>query len=228
MLILALRQPDYRRSAAETASFGRSGLPRILLLIGALVAASFLVEDAVQSWSALRLERGLGAPPWLSGLGPGLFAAAMTAGRLGTHLLGARFTEVRLVVGGGLLIAGGSVLLAFATVPWVALTGIGVVGAGASVLAPTLFSAVGRRSAPGRQGADLAAVSALGYVGFLAGPPLVGLVSGASSLPVALGLVGVFGLMLAIGGPLALREPTKRARLHVAAPPAGPSGIMGG
>ncbi|MEO6204451.1 MAG: MFS transporter, partial [Mycobacteriales bacterium] len=145
------------------------------------------------------------------GLGPGLFAAAMTVGRLGTHLLGARLSEVRLVMGGGVLIAAGSLLLALATVPWVALTGILIVGSGVSVLAPTLFSAVGRRSKPGRQGADLAAVSALGYVGFLAGPPIVGLISGASSLPFALGLLGLLGLGLTAAAPRVLRDPARLA-----------------
>jgi hypothetical protein len=67
-----------------------------------------------------------------------------------------------------------------------------------------LYSAVGEHAAPGRQGADLAAVSALGYAGFVAGPPLVGAISAATSLPVALGSLGGIGLALAITGPLLL------------------------
>ncbi|MCW2778534.1 MAG: transporter, partial [Frankiales bacterium] len=82
-----------------------------------------------------------------------------------------------------------------------------VAGAGASVLAPVLYTAVGQRAAPGRQGADLARVSALGYGGFVAGPPLVGVVSAGSSLPVALALLGAVGLLLALCGPLVLRTP---------------------
>jgi len=205
LLGVALREPTYRQADAPVAAPGRRGrLPRVLLLIGVLLAASFLVEDAVQSWSALRLEGGLGAPPWVGGLGPGLFAAAMTGGRLGTHALGARFTNVRLVVSSGGLIALGSLGLALATHAAAALVGIVIIGAGTSVLAPTLFSAVGSRSDAGRHGADLAAVSALGYLGFLAGPPLVGLVSGATSLPVALGLLGLLGVGLAAAAPRVL------------------------
>ncbi len=205
---LALLQPAYRKVPSHSDERVRGGLPRVLLLLGVLVAASFLIEDAVQSWSALRLERGLGAPPWLSALGPGLFAGAMTAGRLGAHVVGGRLPETRLVVGGGLLIAGGSVLLAVAPVVSAALLGVVLVGAGVSVLAPTLFSAVGARSAAGRQGADLAAVTALGYTGFVIGPPLVGLISGATSLPVALGLLGILGLLLAGAAPAVLRVPS--------------------
>ena len=89
--------------------------------------------------------------------------------------------------------------------------GLVLAGAGTSVLAPVLYSAVGARAAPGRQGADLARVSALGYVGFVAGPPLVGALSAAVSLPVALGSLSGIALALAVGGPLLLR-PSGRMR----------------
>lgn len=210
----AAAQPVYRQVASEPAASGRQPLPRILLAIGLLVAASFLVEDAMQSWSALHLERELGAPPWVGGLGPGIFAAAMTLGRLATHVLGARYRETVLVAGGGACVAFGAVLLAAAPSPTPGLVGLFVAGAGTSVLAPTLFSAVGARSQAGRQGADLATVSMLGYVGFLAGPPVVGLISGASSLPTALGLLGVIGLLLAVTGPAILRAPVRAAQLR--------------
>ncbi len=187
----------------------KSRLGPVLLMVGVLVASSFLIEDALQSWSALHLERGLGAPPWVSGLGPGLFAAAMTVGRLGIHVLGAGHRDELVVISGGCGVAAGSVLLAVAPTSAVALAGVVIAGLGTSVLAPTLFSAVGARSAPGREGAALGAVSTLGYVGFLIGPAVVGLVSGATSLPIALGLLGVLGLAVSMAGPVILRLPTR-------------------
>jgi MFS family permease len=200
-------QPSYRRPPREESPPPRSRLGVVLLCIGALVAASFLVEDALQSWSALQLERGLGAPPWVSGLGPGLFAAAMTAGRFGSHLLGEGHRETTVVRVGGFAVAAGAVVLAVAPTPFVALIGVALAGAGTSVLAPTLFSAVGSRSQEGRQGAALGAVSTLGYIGFLVGPPIVGLVSAATSLPVALGSLGLVGVAVARAGPRVLRLP---------------------
>jgi MFS family permease len=182
----------------------------VLLLIGVLVASSFLVEDALQSWSALHLERGLGAPPWVSGLGPGLFAAAMTLGRLGSHVLGDGHRDEVVIACGGVAVAGGSLLLAAAPSPVVGLIGLFVAGAGTSILAPTLFSAVGARSSPGREGAALGAVSTLGYAGFLVGPPVVGVISAATSLPIALGLLALVGVGLAVAGPLVLRRPYAR------------------
>lgn len=201
---LAARVPAHRAvgSATDDARRRVSGL---LLLIGALVAGAFLVEDGLQSWSALHLERGLGAGPAVSGLGLAVFAGAMGVGRLGGHVLGSRLAPARLLAGGGVLTAAGVALLVAAPSPLPAVAGLALAGAGTSVLAPVLYTAVGARAAAGRQGADLAVVSALGYGGFVAGPPLVGVVSAATDLPTALSLLGVVGVVLAVAGPLVLQ-----------------------
>jgi hypothetical protein len=62
------------------------------------------------------------------------------------------------------------------------------VGFGLANVVPAVF----RRAAevPGvPPGYGLAATTTLGYCGLLAGPPLVGFLAAASSLPIALGLV---------------------------------------
>lgn len=205
----ALTQPAYRRSsaAAAPASGGRRRLGTVLLVLGLLTGASFVVEDAAQSWSALHLERTLGAPPWVGGLGPGLFAGAMAAGRFGVQLFAKPAHDAVVVGAGGSALAAGVLLLALAPVVPLALIGAVVAGIGVSVLAPTFFSAVGARSAPGRQGADLALVTAVGYVGFVGGPPLVGVLSSLTTLPTALALLAVLAVAIAVVGPLVLRQP---------------------
>jgi hypothetical protein len=110
----------------------------------------------------------------------------------------------------GSLLTAGVLVVALAPSAGVALAGLVVAGAGTSVLAPVLYSAVGARAAPGRQGAALSKVTALGYVGFVAGPPLVGIVSAASSLPVALGALALLSTGIAVGGPLVLAKPGAR------------------
>lgn len=207
LLAAAAGQPEHRRPPVQEQRAAGVRLGPVLLLLGACIAGAFLLEDALTSWSALHLERGLGAPPRIGGLGPGLFAAAMMTGRFSAHALVRPGREVRVVGAGGALVAGAVVLLAFAPSPAVGLAALVLAGAGTSVLAPTLFSAVGARSAPGRQGADLAAVTALGYAGFVLGPPAVGLVSGLTSLPTALALLSVVALLLAVAAPLVLHRP---------------------
>jgi MFS family permease len=203
---VAVTQPPYRLATGEGESHGhRRRLPLVLIGIGLLTAGSFVCEDAIQSWSALHLERGLHATPAVSGLGPGLFAGAMAAGRLAGGPLSRRYREDRLIGVAAALLVVGVLVVATAPTATVALAGLVVAGAGTSVLAPVLYSAVGARAAPGRQGADLATVTALGYVGFVAGPPLVGALSAASSLPVALGSLAVVAAAIAVGGLLVLR-----------------------
>jgi MFS family permease len=207
--LAAWRQPSYRRTADQRPAPRASRMPApILLALGMLVAAAFLMEDALQSWSALHLERGLGASPGVSGLGPGLFAASMVVGRLASHVVSRPGHERTVIAAGGLAAGAGAVLLSLAPGPAVGLAALVLAGAGTSVLAPLLFSAIGARSSPGREGADLSTASGLGYVGFLAGPPLVGAVSASTSLPVALASLGLFGLLLAVAGPVVLRRPT--------------------
>ncbi len=203
LLLVAAGQPAYRQADEHEATGTRAGMSAVLLAIGLLSAGAFLCEDAIGSWSALHLERGLGASPAVGGLGPGLFAGAMAVGRLAGG-----FVHVRPDVLFGTAAAGlgaGALTVALAPTAGIALAGLVLAGAGTSVLAPVLYSAVGARAAPGRQGADLARVTTLGYAGFVAGPPLVGAVSAAVSLPVALGSLSGIALALAVGGPLLLR-----------------------
>lgn len=213
IVAIALTQPTYRRIDEPLApASGRRRIGSVLLLLGVLVGLSFLVEDAVQSWSALHLERTLDAPPWVGGLGPGLFAGAMAAGRFGIHAWARDVRDTLVVVSGAVTVAAGVLLLALAPTASLALIGMVVAGLGLSVLAPTLFSAVGARSAPGRSGADLAVASAVGYGGFVAGPPLIGLLSAATTLPTALALLAVLPLAIAAAAPLVLRQPTVASR----------------
>lgn len=187
-----------------------------LLALAALVSVSFLIEDGVQSWGALHLERTLGAPPSVSGLAPGLFAAAMAAGRFGAHVLAQPGREGRTVRIGAGAVTAGLLVLGLAGHPGPALAGVVLAGAGVSVLAPTLLSAVGARSAPGRQGSDLALVTTFGYAGFVVGPALVGVLAAGTSLPAALALLACLPAAVVVVGPLALRMP---ATAEVTTPP---------
>lgn len=205
VLAVALTQPSYRRAQADGRSRAGRRLPRLLVLVGLLTAGAFFVEDALQSWSALHLERGLEATPAVSGLGPGLYAGAMAVGRLAGGALSRRFTEGSLLAAFSSLLVLGIAVTVLAPSPLVALIGLSLAGAGTSVLAPVLYSAVGSRAPAGREGNDLAAVTALGYIGFVAGPPSVGALSAAWSLPSALGALGVVAMAIAVCGPLVLR-----------------------
>jgi MFS family permease len=149
-----------------------------LIAIGLVGAVAFIVEGGAESWSALFLERQLHTDPAVSGLGPGVFAAAMAAGRFSGQAAG-RFSDRMLLGGGAALAATGCITVAIAPAAALALAGFALAGAGISLNAPIVFGFAGRH----RDAATaVATVTTLGYVGLLVGPPLVGVVAQAASL----------------------------------------------
>jgi fucose permease len=81
--------------------------------------------------------------------------------------------------------------------PVAALAGFATLGLGLALVVPAAFSAAGRL--PGvHPGSAVAAVSAIGWVGFVAGPPVIGHVADAFTLPVAFGLVPILTAVIAL------------------------------
>jgi MFS family permease len=109
----------------------------------------------------------------------------------------ARVGPAATVRGGALLAAAAlSVALLASSAHW-ALPAFALTGAGFAVIVPIVFGAGGRvRSVP--SGAGVAMVSGSGYIGFLFGPPLIGLLAQWSSLRAALVLVVALSLLAAI------------------------------
>jgi MFS family permease len=172
-------------------------ISRRLLLLGSLCAVAFVVESGIENWSALFLENEHEASPSASGLGPGLFAAAMVAGRTLGHGLEARIGD-RVVLAAGALVAGSGLVLAAASpgIP-LALAGFVLGGGGISVAAPTLFGAAGRGASDADRGTAVASVTTVSYLGFLGGPPLIGAVSGALDLRAGMAMLAGIAVLLA-------------------------------
>jgi Major Facilitator Superfamily len=196
-----------RPTAAAPASPRRRARPgRGLLVVGGVLALAFLVENGLEVWSALFLERTFDSSPAVSGLGPGLFAASMATVRLLAQRIVRASVSARMVVA-GTCAAAGLVLAASAQHAAVALAGFVVAGGGLALSAPTLFGAAGRVGGEGGRGAAVSTVAILGYLGFLAGPPLIGAVAGATSLRGSFGFLAAVALIVAACAPV-LRRPT--------------------
>jgi MFS family permease len=193
-------------STDTSTSAAASGIASTILVLAALCAMALLVEDAIQNWSALHIERGLGASPAVGGAAPGVFAGAMFVGRLFGQRLGAVFSERALLSGGATLAAVGAAVLAVAPNPVVGLAGLAVAGAGISTVAPALFARAGRMTDPRGRAAAIARVTAIGYSGFVFGPALVGVVAQLTDLRTAIGVLAALALTMAIGGAYVLRD----------------------
>ncbi len=171
--------------------------PRSLLVLGAAAFFTLLAEGAAADWSAVYLSHSLGATAAVAALGYTGFSLAMATSRTVGDRLNTRLGPVSLARGGGLLAASGVALgLVSGSTP-VALVGFVAMGAGLGVVVPVLFRAAG--STPGvPAGVGVAAVSVIGWLGFLSGPAAIGLAAGAVGLRAALGLVVVATIALAL------------------------------
>lgn len=190
-------------AAVQTRATRRLAVQAIAVL-AVLCALAFLIEDAIQNWSALHLERGLGATPAIGGAAPGIFAGAMFLGRSSGQWLGSRFTDRTLLVCGALVAAAGLVIVAYAPTAPIGIAGLAMSGAGVALVAPALFARAGRMAGPSGRGAAIASLTVFGYLGFLVGPVVVGLVSQAAGLPTAIAVLAVLALLLAAIGAIAL------------------------
>src|SRR3984957_15902806 len=161
--------------------------------LGALALLAFsimLVEGAIADWSAIYLRTSVLTGPGLAALGYAVFSGAMAGGRLTGDYLTGKLGRGHLVCYGALLAAAGLVfVLLFGNAGW-ALVGFACAGAGLATIISNTFAAAGNieGSAPGP---SLGVVTTAGYVGFLAGPPLIGFVAQLSNIRAALWILVV-------------------------------------
>jgi len=189
-----LPKPPAARDASADHSFR---LPRgVLAVLGVLAALGLIAEGAIYDWSVLYMQQELGSPQQQAALAYASFSAAMAAARFGGDAMRARFSPAALLLGSGLLAAAAMTLVLLTDLPWLALIGFAGVGVGFANVVPILFGASAR--VPGVEPATgIAAVSAVAYLGFMAGPAVIGLLARATSLTAALYVVVVFAAALA-------------------------------
>lgn len=168
-----------------------------MLLLGAIAFASMLCEGAAADWSSVYVRDSLDGGREAAGLAFTAFALAMVVVRVFGNRLLARFAIHRLLP--ALALAASlafSVGLALGGVV-LAVIAFFTLGLGLGAVVPSAFSAAGRL--PGlHPGVAVAVVSSLGWVGFVCGPPLIGQLAAATSLPAALIVVPVLMIFIAL------------------------------
>jgi len=162
----APEQPEERSAWLE---------PRTLL-IGVVMLSVSLTEGSANDWITSAIVQSFNRPENTGIACLGVFLAAMTLMRtLGTRLIdrwgrvrSLRLCAVCAIVG----------LVAFGFSPWLWLTvvGAGIWGLGAALGFPVGISAAS--DDPLRAARRTAVVSTIGYVAFLGGPPLLGMLAG--------------------------------------------------
>jgi MFS family permease len=181
---------------------------RALLAVGVFAFCALLAEGSVSDWAAIYLDDEIGTGEALAASGLAAFSLTMGFGRLFGDQLVERLGPVALGRGGTTLSLAGMAVVLSASGPLLAVPGFAAMGLGLAALFPLALRAAATHGPAA--GPSVAAVSALGYLGLLTGPPVVGGLSELAGLRAALGLVVA---LLAIAALLAgsLRAPHKTA-----------------
>ena len=200
VLAAGLRLPsDLPEERPARAAQVRPWRRRGVWVFGVIALLAAVSEGAMADWTALFLRDETGTGDGVAALGYAGFALSMTLARLASERLLTRYGRARVLVCSGVLATAGVLLAVLVATPSAAILGFTLTGLG---LAPAFPVAVqgGAESVPGAGGRGVAAVSMLGYGGFLAGPPLIGLLAEAVSLRWALATVAVLSLLGAVVG----------------------------
>ena len=164
-----------------------------LLGLGAIAFCALICEGAMFDWSGVYFKKVIQADKNWVGAGYTAFMSTMALGRFGADWLAARLGPRRVIQLSGLLTASGlAIAVALPSLP-TALLGFLLVGFGTSSVVPLVYSAAGR-SKTMSAGMALASVSTIGFLGFLLGPPVIGLLAGATSLRVSFAFIAFMGL----------------------------------
>ena len=159
-----------------------SGLGLVPVIGGGMVFIAFLTENAAENWSALHIEQTLGGSPAHGAMGPALMALTMGVARLAGQSVIGRVSPGTLLTVGAAVSGAGALAVAAAVSPLMAYAGFIVMGIVSSVIAPTAFSLVGAKAAPGARARAVARATLLGYLGYFIGPPGFGFIAGSLGL----------------------------------------------
>ncbi|HWJ84695.1 MAG TPA: MFS transporter [Cellulomonas sp.] len=185
------------------------------------VVAYFAIDNGTQTWSTTYLKDTLGAASSVAPLGAAAYLGTTLASRLVGDTVVRRWGRVRVVRAASLVGAAGFAVVVLAPVPFVAIVGFAVAGAGLGLIAPLCFATAGVL-APDHADAVVARLNVFNYVGTLLGAVLLPVVGTATSFRVAFVLPVVLALVVfAIAGGFAGRpgaskgenDPTQRTEV---------------
>ncbi len=165
--------------------------------LGLLCFLALMIEGSVADWGALMLQERYAAATATAAMAFGFYQCGMAVSRFAGDWLRATYGAVPMVVYSAILTAVGTAAALYLPGLWTSLVAFTIAGIGVGNLAPVLFAGGGRLE-PDAPGRGIAAVTSLGYAGFLAGPPLIGMVADQVTLQHALMITVGAALIIAV------------------------------
>jgi hypothetical protein len=166
-----------------------------LLLPGVVVLSAFFIEGSMDVWSVIFLRETLGASALAGAAGFAAFALATAVGRAFAARVLFGFGYRRTILVSGILSMGAGLTAVLTSSPTVASAAFLVLGFAISAAAPAAFGLAGGEGG----GPAIAAVTTVGYTGFLVGPPILGWLAEAVSLRATLAAVAAAAVGILAG-----------------------------
>lgn len=186
-------KPSHQKKKAFT-------LPdKAFLSLGLIAFCSMMCQGAMFDWSGVYFKKVVQADREWIGAGYTAFMIAMTATRFITDWLTHHIGFKKIIIWCGIFTAIGLIIAVALPYVFTATLGLLLIGIGVSPTVPLVFSAAGK-SKELSPGVAIAAVSTLGFVGLLIGPPMIGFVAGATTLKISFVILSLFGATVSILG----------------------------
>jgi MFS family permease len=168
---------------------------KTLLKLAFICFASMACENIMYDWSGIYMDKAVHTSHSIAITGFIAFMSTLTFARFAGDKVVTRYGVKPLMQYSGILIITGFMLSVIFPYLVTAILGFAMVGIGTSCIVPLVYREAGK-SKTMINGLGIAAVSTVGYLGFLIVPPLVGFVAQASNLRWSFAIISTLGLVI--------------------------------
>jgi len=196
--ILALFMFPYslKNEAGEQKSGSGFAWPnKSLLTLGIIAFCCMACEGCMFDWSGIYFRDVVQAPHYLVPLGYTAFMATMATGRFVGDWFVTKVGVKNVMIASSCLIVVGLLTAILFPNLYSATVGFLLTGFGVSSIVPLAYGLAGR-SKTMSTGMAIAAVSTVGYFGFLFGPPVIGYIAKAANLRWSFALIALLGSLI--------------------------------
>jgi MFS family permease len=166
-----------------------------LIKLGLICFSSMACENIMYDWSGIYMNKAVHTTHATATAAFVIFMTTLTISRFaGDKLVNRYGVKILMQYSGVFIVAGFALSVIFPYLPATA-TGFGLVGIGTSCIVPLVFSEAGRSKTMSK-GPAVAAVSTVGYLGFLMVPPVVGFVAQALNLRWSFAVIAPLGILI--------------------------------
>lgn len=199
MLIIGLSSSNMLNADAGQTPGGFSFVmpDKPLMKLGIIAFCSLICEGTMFDWSGVYFMKVVKAEPAWVGAGYTAYMVAMASGRFIADWLSHKIGVQRMLQLSGTLTVFGLLISVLFPQQLTAIIGFLIVGLGVSSVVPLAYSAASKSKTMSPSLA-LSTVTTIGFFGLLVGPPIIGLIAGATSLRTSFIFLIIMGCMVLI------------------------------